>query len=774
MKSYLKFLSRNKLYTAIEAVGLIVSLAFVLLIGAYVRHQWRTAHGATEWKHYYAIGTAVYDRVDFTANGTANLIKENIPGVDKATMFCYRHVEPTLGDERIGRTGMATVEPDYFDMFPVEWVEGDISSLLGGGVAISERLARQHSQGQDIVGRSIVSWSDTISIAAIFRTPAAALFQEVDFLRVREWKELSRSASGGDVCLISSTLPEVELVASIDRVFEEHNRRNWGRDESRAFKNGCIERMDRLYFSELNGGNAFHQGNLPLLKMLSVVVLLLLLSAVFNYINLSTALAGKRTKEMGMHSILGATRRQVVWKYMAESLSFTIICAGVALLFARAFAPTLSHFVETREGESFVSAPFSWHLDTTTAALFLGVTLLTGLLAGWIPARMASRYNPVQVVKGDYRLRSKRVFSKVFIVFQTALSVLLIAFALVIERQYSHMIHQPLGADVENLYVQYRVSDAQWDAVQQLPFVSEAGLANAYPGRRYMSASGYRKDGEGTFRLTTLLMSPEAFRMCGYDILEDFHTPSGTGVWLSESAWNTLEMEPGQEELPEWADFFGSRKLAGILRDFAVTDAAHIQPDDCGLIEVYEMPRGTYILMRIEGDRKGAEKQLAALFRQYSIEENGYERFTENNGYVRDKVNDGLEEAENYMRLIELFMALAVLISILGLLAMSALYASERTHDIAVRKVFGSTVRSETLRAVREYMILVGIACLIAVPVAAWISRRYLEDYNYRISNYGWIFAVAVLLSLAISFASVLWQDLKAARTDPAAELKKE
>ena len=96
------------------------------------------------------------------------------------------------------------------------------------------------------------------------------------------------------------------------------------------------------------------------------------------------------------------------------------------------------------------------------------------------------------------------------------------------------------------------------------------------------------------------------------------------------------------------------------------------------------------------------------------------------------------------------------------------------THDIAVRKVFGSTVRGETFKAVGEYMLLVAIACLIAVPVAVWLAGKYLEDFNYRISGYGWIFAVAVLIAFVISFASVLWQDLKAAKTNPAIELKKE
>ena len=115
-----------------------------------------------------------------------------------------------------------------------------------------------------------------------------------------------------------------------------------------------------------------------------------------------------------------------------------------------------------------------------------------------------------------------------------------------------------------------------------------------------------------------------------------------------------------------------------------------------------------------------------------------------------------------------------MLVSLLGLLAMSALFAGERTHDVAVRKVFGSTVGNEVVRGVREYMLLVLIACILAVPVAVWLTGRYLEGFYYRISGYGWIFAVAVVTALLISFFAVLWQTLKAAKTNPAVELKKE
>ena len=126
------------------------------------------------------------------------------------------------------------------------------------------------------------------------------------------------------------------------------------------------------------------------------------------------------------------------------------------------------------------------------------------------------------------------------------------------------------------------------------------------------------------------------------------------------------------------------------------------------------------------------------------------------------------------MRLMELFMGLAILVSLLGLLAMSAFFASEQTRAIAVRKVFGGTVGGEVMRGVGSYMLLVAIACVLAVPVAVWLSGRYLEGFNYRISGYGWIFAVAVAVALVISFLAVLWQTLKAARTNPAMELKKE
>ena len=233
-------------------------------------------------------------------------------------------------------------------------------------------------------------------------------------------------------------------------------------------------------------------------------------------------------------------------------------------------------------------------------------------------------------------------------------------------------------------------------------------------------------------------------------------------------------MSPGQKVLPDWVRAFRDEPLAGVLRDFAVSDAAHFDPARLGVVQVKDLEAFSSLVIRIAGDRKSAVRELEALYKRFSEEKYGYALFTESNGFISDRLRVALADAEKYMRLIELFMVLAVLVSLLGLLAMSTFFASEQTRDVAVRKVFGGTVGGEVLRGVREYMVLVGIACVLAIPVAVWMSGRYLEDYNYRIGGYGWIFAVAVVIAAVISLVSVLWQTLRAARTNPATELKKE
>ena len=176
-------------------------------------------------------------------------------------------------------------------------------------------------------------------------------------------------------------------------------------------------------------------------------------------------------------------------------------------------------------------------------------------------------------------------------------------------------------------------------------------------------------------------------------------------------------------------------------------------------------------LNRIDSQVKA---ELEEIGRLESIRLSGDESRMDDFGPIRELIERGLSKERNFISLIELFMLLATIISVLGLVAMSAYYAGMQTKDIAVRKVFGGTVASETRKAVSEYIILVGVAILIGVPIAMFLSERYLRQFWYRIENYGWVFAVGAVIALVISFLAVLWQTLRAARTNPATELKKE
>lgn len=779
MKSYLKFLSRNKLYSAIEAVGLAVSLAFVILIGSYVRQQWQVARGYPEWKKTYAVGLT-YNSVEMAPlGGMAELLKESVPEIEKASIYSYLGIGGKIGDVPIHKGMISVANPDFLDMFPIRWVSGNPAQLMESRtVAVAERFVRENFPGEDVIGKL---WDDgtaePVTVVAVFKDLGSPIFQneEQTLFQIRANEELRQGWTGSTTCFVRSEAPQDKLTADIDAVLEVHLRNNWNRDETRAMKNGSIERMDRLYFSDLNSHQCLMKGNLSLLRMLTTVVLLLLLSAIFNYINLSSALTGRRVKEMGMRSVLGATKEQIVWAYLKESLLFTAACTVFAVLLAYAFQPVFSHYVDARGSASVVSVPFAWQWSVGMVAAVVGLALLIGLAAGWIPSRIASRFDAIRVIKGDYRTASKRILSKVFIVFQTGLSVLLIALSLVMERQYSHMVHRPLGATVDNLYYQYLVRETgHEDALKALPFVAEMDQTNGFPGRPYMTMSMSDPETGGTISCAFMHCGPDAFRMYGFEVVEDFHAPNGCGYWLSESAFHRFGTDPAEPKMPEILGDWYQGTVAGVVKDFAVTDAAHVDDGLLGILSVDDDLGARYRVLRIEGDHREAEKELQALYKRFSLERDGYEGYPGLSGFMKDQLDAKLGEAENYMRLVELFMFLAVMVSLLGLLAMSALYASERTHDIAVRKVFGSTVWGETINSVGEYMLLVSIACLIAVPVAVWLAGEYLEDFNYRISGYGWIFVVAVLITFLISFASVLWQDLKAAKTNPATELKKE
>jgi putative ABC transport system permease protein len=200
-----------------------------------------------------------------------------------------------------------------------------------------------------------------------------------------------------------------------------------------------------------------------------------------------------------------------------------------------------------------------------------------------------------------------------------------------------------------------------------------------------------------------------------------------------------------------------------------------VEGNQIGIVSVGDLEAYANVVLKLNRFDSEVRSDLKEIGREESIRLTGKTEYGEQYyGYIPELIEKGMETTRNFISLIELFMALATLISLLGLVAMSAYYTGMQTRDIAVRKVFGGSVATETERSVREYMVLVGIAVLIGVPVAVFLAERYLRQFYYRIEGYGWVFIVGAVIALLISFFAVLWQTLKAAKTNPAVELKKE
>jgi putative ABC transport system permease protein len=217
--------------------------------------------------------------------------------------------------------------------------------------------------------------------------------------------------------------------------------------------------------------------------------------------------------------------------------------------------------------------------------------------------------------------------------------------------------------------------------------------------------------------------------------------------------------------------------IGGVVTDFPTRPASEGESNPNGGIIVTraeELKWANCLLIGTIGEDKSYDEAIRQAYREFRLETSGVEDPAWRYGFIKDIHRKQLAPVQRTLRLVELFAVLAVLISLLGLLAMSTYFADENTKQIAVRKVFGSDVSQETRRTVRDYMVLVGVACLIGIPLAVWAARLYLERFSYRTDSYGWVFILAAIISLIIAFGTVLWQTLKAAKTNPATELKKE
>ena len=796
MSSYIKFLSRNKLYTVIEAVGLIISIAFVILIGNYVYQQYSVAYGNPDRNRIYAVGNQDYLSLSWWDKA---VFEDKLPEAEAVCRISNADGDGyiTVGDEQPVSAVVTEADPELFELFPsLILIDGNLDEFrLKGHCLVSESLANRAFNG-DAIGKPLkVSYFDEKIegvVCGVFKDAANSMVPYTDVLFNPEFNELYVSGEQKPFTSIGSYMTLIKVHEGTDREqFAKKVEAVGLPNYSDGFVSAMpIYTLPEVFFSENQW--MFKKGNKQVLPMLTVVVLLLLLSAIFNYVNLNMALSGKRAKEMATRRLHGATKGQIVMKYILESVVFTAACFGLALLLAYALLPMMNSLLHSVSGgefgidapfEQFVPVRFEWSAGIVAA--YLVAVVLLGTLAGIAPAAIASRFEPIDVVRGTYRIQTKRVFSKVFIVFQNTITIILIAMAILMEVQMRHMMNRPTNMRSEGLYsLQCWVADYSGiapliDRLEKIPNVKAVGYGRGFAGQMNMGTSVKTPDGE-MVNMQLILCDETYFNMLGLQVVEDFGVPKTNSVWMSRTLAEKLALNDSTVNYyPRHMRINGSRPetVGGVYEDIPTRSAAASEPNQYSAViiaKAEDLIWGNGVMVDVSGDYKETEKAILEAYRDYSEAMNGTYVEAAQNGYVKDLNNLLLQPAKMAMRLLELFMLLSVLISLLGLVAMSTYYSEQSTKSIAVRKVFGSNVQRELWRTVKDYMVLVGIAALIGIPLAVWFCGRYLDRFAYRIEHYGWIIAVAVVIGVLMAFLSVLWQTLRAARTNPAEALKKE
>ena len=765
MKSYLKFLSRNKLYTAIEAVGLAVSLAFVIIIGSYVWQQYAVTWENPDRERVYVPGTPGFPALTY---GFPDAIGD-IPEIESVSRMCNVVVHPVIRGENTEAESVG-VEPEFFEICPqFRFVEGsaDVLSVPNNAI-LSASFARKHNlsvgEALDITGSSYV-------VGAILEDLKGTVIKPYDiFLNAAvykdEWQPFDNYGSTVTLIKVRPETDRKELYDKLESVCKDVYSSIYGQF---FFEHLELSRYDELFFKETEG--FFRHGDKATLRILMLVGLLLLLSAILNYINLSVALTGKRAKEMAVRQLSGASRAGIIWKYVAESIAFTAVCFAAGLLLAEAFCPAMNALLNNPD----IPIKIIWSPGYVFA--YIVIILLVGVLCGIFPAMMSGRYNPVDVMKGGYRRRSKMVFSKVFIVLQNALAVILIALAITMEAQMHKTQERPMNCNIENIFFLKDFSGEDnaplKDALEALPCVRRIGRSSGVPGSINMGQYSTTRDGQDIL-YKLIRMDSTAFSMFGFEILEDFHAPQFNSVWFSDKTFAATGFDSDYHDISGTLSrrTMGCEQVAGVFKSFP-TNNANIGEEDNAIVSLMrseDIPFAGWVI-ETTPDRKAAKAQI---MEAYDNSIKGKQIYGSLAFWVDENIAEAWKPARNNMRLVEIFMLLSIIIALLGLVAMSTYYADEKSRDIAVRKVFGGTVDTEAQRTIREYMVLVGIACVIGIPIAVYAAQEYLKDFIYRLEGYWWIFVVAVLLTGLIAFVSVIWQVLKAAKTNPAIELKKE
>ena len=788
MKSYFRFLSRNKLYTLINIAGLVVSLMFVILMGDYTWRQYSIDSWHKNAERIYLTGN---QQMFFMWPQAAEEIKKQCPELEMTCCVLsvdgkikYGQQEVKSKDAKEGIIMLA--DSTFFQFFDFDLVKGDRLTALDAPdkCVITEQLAKRLFGSKNPIGESLqivgnrhvhIGDADPYDSTLVYTVSAVA--KDFDYTVLPNETQVIASmerypqvvgyklennmfayASTGAIKAFLMRKPGTNLESKKEQI-EDYLRKNyanaWGNYEL------SLTPLTDVMFAPQNEGAGLLKGNKTRLQILLAAVMAILFFAVSNYINLTVANTGFRAKEMATRKLFGSSQHEISLKLIAESTLMVAACFVVGFALACCFQDDASVLFKGK-------IALIDDIRPETIGVSVGFVLLTGILSGVMPSWQISRFEPIDIVKGSFRFRSKMVLGKVFVILQNVITVTMLTSALVIWLQLNHLTHAPLGYNTRNLYYVFSPQGKFQTArnlLEKMPFVEDIGVfqKTTFSNMSWNSQTINRDDKKVQMLLTD--MDSTAFRLYGLEILKDYGLTNG-GYYLNEEAMRQLGYTDADREI----DWGGGEKnpIAGILRDFhRVNVLQDVEPFALRLQDNMEYPG---FLVKTNGDKR-AKAAFIEMVKALGCPE------AETKWLVcglEESIAETFEEQQNTLDIISLFTLIAIVISVIGYMGLSLFFIRQRQKEIAIRKVMGSTSGEVLLLMLRTFSIPMLISFAIAVPISWYIMRDWLCNFSYRIALSPWIFAAAGFTCFIISLLTVIIQSWRAASENPINNIKTE
>ena len=787
---------KNKVFSFINITGLALGIAASLLILQYVNYELSYDDYHEKANRIYRVKTNRYNQGELNtewASGVVSighLLNENLPEVEHYARLTSTSGVISNGDLEFREQKIFFANEQLFDVFGTKVMYGDAKTALKElySIAISESTAKKYFGKSDVVGETLMfNKQQSIKVTAVFEDVPANSHLKYDILVSWATTAQGREENMNSVWYWDGYFNYIVLAEGTDpeafsKKVDEFVENRWG-DEMREVDTWMSFELQPLQDIHLYSnyiGEAEVNGDGDSVYALLGISLFIILIAWVNYINLSTAKSMERSREVGMRKVLGSLKGQLIRQFLTESFVINFLAVLLAFAIVLLALPSFAQLADQPMTLALFTQQGFW--------LGLGVLFLIGtFLSGLYPAFVLSSFKPVDSLKGSNAANSGRSWlRKGLVVFQFMASVGLIIGTYTVYEQISFMRNQDLGVDIDQTLVITgpSVTDSTYqerltafsDVVKGNAAVENVVVSTVVPGREVgWNAGGIRREGapdsEGKqYRVLGL----------GYEYVETFDLKLIAGrsfskdfgdeeskILFSRSAVKHMGFSSPEEALNTRISFWGNvYTIIGVLEDYHQISLK--QDFDKLIFRLTPQTRG-YFSIKYNANNTQRVIQLAEQEWAKFFPGNPFEYF-----FLEDSYAEQYEADQRFGSVFTIFSSLAIFVACLGLFGLAAFMTSKRTKEIGIRKVLGASVSNILGLLSTDFLKLIAVSIVLAIPIAYYGMEKWLSGFAFRIDLYWYLFAVPAVLVLLVALFTVSFQTSRAAKANPVNSLRSE